>query len=443
MPRTYATANWTLPSHASMFTGLLPRALGLEGAARPRDAMLRYTHRMLPEVLRRSGYSTAGVSANVLISPAYGFDAGFDRFEVVVGSRRHRAGAGLRSRLRWQIDAVQARIDDGLAAADRVVRGWLDQGPSQPFFWFVNLMECHSPYLPPKPWNDLRLLGRYRAGVDARRYQSHEGFLRACLREVEVPERSLERMRHLYGRAVASMDDWLGRMLGTLDERGILDDTVVIVTSDHGENLGENHMLGHAISIDDRLIRVPLVAAGPGDLRPAGPHEAGNATSLLELPRMIAEAVGLADHPWHEAGVPAGVAVAQSDGFATLAPAAAQLIVETWRLWPRAQEELFLRRTAVTDGRFKLVREGGLTRLHDLADDPLERADAGDSHPAEAARLGLVLETADTGEERPPAAAIGRAQQHDQIGTSDDGERAGVVDDRADLEERLKLLGYL
>ena len=72
-------------------------------------------------------------------------------------------------------------------------------------------------------------------------------------------------MRHLYARSRCGyMDDWLAASSSALDARGLLDDTLVIVTSDHGENFGEGGLMAHAFSLDERLMHVPLVAAGPG-----------------------------------------------------------------------------------------------------------------------------------------------------------------------------------
>ena len=113
-------------------------------------------------------------------------------------------------------------------------------------------------------------------------------------------------MRHLYARSVRLMDDWVRDLLGELDRRGLLDDTMVIVTSDHGENFGDGGLMGHAFSLDQRLLHVPLVIAGPG-----APGADPGVVSLAALPRMIASALGSDAHPWADGLPPDGVAVAQ------------------------------------------------------------------------------------------------------------------------------------
>ena len=98
-------------------------------------------------------------------------------------------------------------------------------------------------------------------------------------------------MRHLYRRAVSYMDSWLAGVLDALDRKGILDQTLVIVTSDHGENFGEDGLIAHGFSLDERLIHVPLVSAGPGTA------DGGSSGQPGRLPGHIAEACGLDEHP--------------------------------------------------------------------------------------------------------------------------------------------------
>src|SRR5947208_9822229 len=149
----HSAACWTLPSHAAMFTGLMPRAAGLARApARTpqscRPVVEEHRDRLLPEVFRRAGHATAGVSANLWISETSGFDHGFGEFRSVESGRQ----SGLhdpspRARARWALEAARARADDGAGAAREVVRGWTHGARAdRPFFWFVNLNECHSPY---------------------------------------------------------------------------------------------------------------------------------------------------------------------------------------------------------------------------------------------------------------------------------------------------------
>jgi arylsulfatase A-like enzyme len=420
----YSTASWTVPSHASMLTGMLPRALGLGQAPGGRPAGCRPVlegarDRFLPEVLRRGGYSTAAVSANVWISEASGFGTGFERFEEVVSGRQalmHRDDA--RARLAWGLEAARARVDDGAAAAERALAAMIEEPPRRPFFWFVNLVECHSPYLPPRPYDDLPLAQRLRAGAEARRHLTLDSIWRACAGGFDIPDPAIARMRRLYGASIRYMDDWLGRVLERLDGAGLLADTLVVVTSDHGENLGEGGLISHAFSLDERLIRVPFVAAGPDPV----PEIA----SLIELPRLVAGAAGLADHPWTEPGLEPGVRVAQFDPLTTAGDPRARAAVERWGLGEDALARITSPITCATDGRRKLVRLGERDLLYDLDGDPLELTPQSANGGAATGRLRAALE-------------------HPSLWTRPAEEPAAAAPEAAadDIERRMRLLGYM
>ena len=113
-------------------------------------------------------------------------------------------------------------------------------------------------------------------------------------------------MRALHAASASQLDAWVGAPVDALDRHGLVDETQIVLTSDHGENLGDGNLLGHAFSLDDRLIRVPLVTAGPATL------PTDDVMSLTRLPRFLAEAAGVDDHPFDD-GLPDGVAVAQLD----------------------------------------------------------------------------------------------------------------------------------
>jgi arylsulfatase A-like enzyme len=292
----YATACWTAPSHASMFTGKLPRALGLAaipGGKHPDvKAQLEVERdRLLPVIFKNAGYETVAASANVWVAPHCGFGIGVDVFETV-NTKRSKSlhGSGMRNRLKLWKEAIEAKVDDG---AERIGRDLRERLPriDGPFFCFVNLLECHSPYLPPKPYAAGSPVDRIRVSNDARRYLTLESIWRTCLDGAGPPEAALERFRREYAASVRYMDDWLAQLLETLDRSGQLNETLVVITSDHGENFGEGGLLSHALSLDNRLLHVPFIAAGPG----AGGRDLH---SLAGLPRFLADAAGLADHPW-------------------------------------------------------------------------------------------------------------------------------------------------
>jgi arylsulfatase A-like enzyme len=377
LAHVYATASWTLPSHASMFTGRYARELGLgqapgsnPHAARP--LLEAQEPRLLPAVLRRAGYATLGVSTNVWVSRVCGFDTGFDAFEEVVSVRQMTlTQKDRRALVSSAREALRAEVDDGAAAAGGVLERWIETWSGTPTFWFVNLVECHSPYLPPRPYNDLGPVARLRALREARRYLTLDAIWRSCIGPFDVPDGALERMRHLYASAVRYLDDWLANVLEALDRRGILDDTLVIVTSDHGENFGEGGLLAHAYSLDDRLIHVPFVAAGAGVEADDGVY------SLADVPRMVADVTGIADGAWEERDGAGDIAVAQFDvPVHPAGPHVTERVLTEWGLEDDddARARATLDQTAATDGRHKLLIRGTREELYDLRDDPLELA---------------------------------------------------------------------
>lgn len=426
-----APACWTVPSHASMFSGLRPRASGLIRApgGRPhgcRPVMEGLRERLIPEVMRQSGYTTAAVSTNLWLTPQSGFATGFDDF-VTIDTRRQAemSSTGTIARARWAGEALRARADDGAAQARATIEAWLESPPSKPFFWFVNLVECHSPYLPPRPYNDLGVRDRLRAAAEAREHLTMDAIWRACAGGFDVPSEALGRMRHLYARAVRSMDDWLAAILERLDDRALLDDTLVIITSDHGENFGEGGLMGHAYSLDERLLRVPLATAGPGADR-IPPQ-----LSLTALPRSIAAACGIEQHPWAESGRCSDVAVAEFDPPATRDDPRVEQAMRRWGLDPDLADRITTPITAAVAGRRKLVIRGDREELYDLASDPEEatplRPEPGDEVVE---RLRAAITAGST-------TSVGPHPEH----------RGSAVEpsehERRQLEERMRMLGYL
>ncbi len=428
----YATACWTAPSHASFFTGRLPRALGLAGVPGGKPPDIRphleaERERILARVLRRAGYRTAAMSANLWVTPEGGYGIGFDEFVAVNSGRQSNLYAdGLRNRLsRWR-HAVAATADDGAAEIETNLHNWLGAS-NDPFFCFVNLGECHSPYLPPRPYAVGSPIERVRVIEDSRRHYTVQAIWRTCLGGFPVSEAALARLRRQYAASIRYMDDWLARLLEELDRSGRLDETLVIVTADHGENFGEGGLISHGLSLDNRLIHVPFVAAGPG-------ARDNGLDSLAGLPRFVAECAALEDHPWAAEDLPKGVGIAQFDPVVELdGPEAGRTVIDRWGLDERALEQFTTPLTCAVSGRHKLLRRGDQELWFDLDADPLELdpKPTGSNPPPEAeafARLRAALDH--------PAATASRPFRAPAEPVVSDAERR-------DLEDRMKLLGYL
>jgi arylsulfatase A-like enzyme len=432
VPRVRSTASWTLPSHVAMFTGQLARSLGLGQAPEqtPHGAapvVRAQRELLLAEVLRKCGYATRGVTTNLWAGQASGFDTGFEEFAELPTSRQTQLGGRFRHRVRWGLEGVRSRVDDGAAQAWRVMERWSTELDERPFFWFVNLVECHSPYLPPRPYDEASALTRLLAADEAYRYLTLEAILRACLGALAVPDPALRRMRHLYAGSLRYVDDWVTRVLTALSRTGVIDDTLVIVCADHGENFGEGGLMAHSLSVDDRLLHVPFIVAGPGV------EAFDGMLSLAELPARVADAIGLEQHPWGS-GLIAGLPVAQWDPFELTDERAAELTTE-WRLDDAGAQRLRAPITCAVSGRFKLVRGKNETdeALYDLDADPLELAPLRDGG-AIAARAGDALPALRAAVHSPAA------QRTAEVALVPDEASAEEV---ADIERRMKLMGYM
>jgi arylsulfatase A-like enzyme len=199
----------------------------------------------------------------------------------------------------------------------------------------------------------------------------------------------------------------------------------VIVTADHGENFGEAGFIGHGFSLNEALIHVPLVMAGPGTIEMPG------AFSLAGLPRMLARAAEIEEHPWHDRELPGGVAIAQYDPIGPADHPRVRSFAERWDLDEDAVARLTASFTSVTDGRRKLVvRNDDRPLLYDLERDPGER------EPVDPCRASGSFDDLSAALEHPslaptPTAAVGN------------GASEVSVQELEALERQMKLLGYL
>lgn len=244
----FSPAPWTVPAHASLFTGQYPSLHGTDcGSLRLPDAAVT-----IAETLRAAGYRTLGYSANIWIGASYNFQQGFDTFEETwrnLPRDGEDAGAALNNEragrvLRWRQENREAR--------------------RRPFFLFVNYFEAHIPYRPPEPERS-RLLrpGTDRTRAEALSRLGHPEEMRFILGLSDLTPRDLRILGDLYDGEIAYVDRRLGELVAELRGLGVLDDTIVAVAGDHGENLGDHGLLDHKMSVHDTLLRVPLVIRYP------------------------------------------------------------------------------------------------------------------------------------------------------------------------------------
>ncbi len=242
-----APTSWTLPSHVSLLTSLPARLHGV------RDIRQRFGRDVvtLAEVLSEAGYATAGFIAGSFLSATHGFSQGFDVYDDYTILERDRGE-----------DGGHITSPRSIAA----VRRWLDgrgrQEERRPFFVFLHMWDVHYEYLPPPPY-DKMFDPDYEGDI------GEYGLLRDSRINKNMPARDLEHIEALYDGEIRYTDEHLGQLFDLLRQRGLFDDTITVVTSDHGDEFFEHGGKGHAETLYDEVLRVPLVMRYPKGI-PAG-----------------------------------------------------------------------------------------------------------------------------------------------------------------------------
>jgi arylsulfatase A-like enzyme len=289
-----ATAPWTLPSHAGMFTGRYPHELSA-GFRTPLDRR----HSTLAEALRARGYSTAGfVANNFYCNAENGLNRGFIEYqdfrfspsEVFLGSvlGRSLVNQDWTRRLVGYYDVVARK---NAVEINEEFLAWLGQRPARPFFAFLNYLDAHEPCRPPAPFS-----GRFGPiGNQAGTRNAH--LLRTSWRLRREQETALERQADIncYDSAIAYLDQQVGTLLMELERQDVLANTLVVITSDHGEAFGENGHFGHTDSAYLTQLHVPLLLVNPARL-PVG-IEIAQPVSLRDLAATVTDILSLSDKP--------------------------------------------------------------------------------------------------------------------------------------------------
>jgi arylsulfatase A-like enzyme len=378
MLHAYAPSPSTVPSHASLFTGLYPG----------RHRMFNFLNRLaddettLAELLAAAGWRTVSVSSSVRFRAGSGFEQGFDdvvRFDRLPKNERSRAVT----------DAVLERLAGG------------DDRPS---FVFAHYFGSHEPYAAPEPYRS-----RWHKGLDSPVPEATSRYLQLHRWPgQDVPPETLEYLRALYDGEIRYLDAEIARLLDGLEAAGRLDDTLVIVTSDHGEEFKEHGGLSHSAHLHEELLRVPLLVRWPAVV--AAGQRLEHPVELTDVLPTVLELVGVA--------APAGL-----DGT-SFADALAG------RGGPSLNDVVFGQRrdahwtvtASVGGARYKLVvHEDGRRELFRLDGDPSGRVDVLERQADVARRLEEIAR---------PLRAPGGADVLD-------------TDVPEDVRERLREIGYV
>jgi choline-sulfatase len=296
-----SVAPLTLPAHTSLFTGLLPPNHKVRDNA---DTPLADAQTTLAEILLVRGFRTGAFVGSVVLDPDRGLRQGFEQYRGVVSDERRTP------------EHRQRRADEVM----RDAIGWLDTVGESPFFLWTHLYDPHRPYDPPGP------------------YGSTYG-------------------HNLYVGEIAFADSQIGRLIEALEQRRLLDRTVIIVTADHGESLDEHGERDHGIFIYESVLRVPLIVRAPS----LAPHRVGEVVRLTDVMPTILDLVGVR--------APRGDGVSLVD---VMRGRRSGLDLEAY------SESIYPERLgwsplhALRRGRFKLI-DAPRPELYDLEDDPFEQ----------------------------------------------------------------------
>jgi arylsulfatase A-like enzyme len=366
--RARTAAAWTLPSHASMFTGRWPYEL----SARP-DRPLDDTYPTLAEFLRDHGYATAGFAANTYFcSLWYGLGRGFAHYEDVALTPLEIVRSSIMGRYLVRKASLQntSRPNAYFERKDAVtingeVLDWLANRPKdRPFFAFLNYYDAHDPYLAPR--RAARNFGL--TPTSGEEIATLRDWLNAVT--TKLPPRSIELARDCYDDCIAYLDDQVGRLFSELDAKGLLENTLVVVTADHGELLGERGEFGHGQSLHHEVANVPLVVVAPRRV-PSG-RIVPMPVSLRDLPATVVDLLGLGT----ESPFP-GRSLARfwSSSSAPNPENDEPLVTETADEVSKTAIGARTGRSLLEQNKLYIRNKDGREELYDLATDPAESRD--------------------------------------------------------------------
>jgi len=250
-----AQAPSTLVSHASIFTSLIPSHHGaiFIKTAIPQEVVT------IAEILKDYGYKTISYNSGGRVASEYGFDQGFDLY--------HSSGGRL-SKFERILKRISKRIfflyhssHGGLTKKVNFAINWINNNPDRKFFLFLHTYEVHHPYTPKKDYLDL-----FEKNYSGKLPKNISGKLLNEINngEIKINKEDQEHIINTYDAEIRSMDDGFLLLENFLREREIYDDTIIIFTSDHGEEFGEHGQMGrHSHSLYDELLLVPLIIKLP------------------------------------------------------------------------------------------------------------------------------------------------------------------------------------
>jgi len=298
----FSAAEWSYPSHASIFTGKYPsfhKTLG-------KDLLLHKENVTISEISNLNGYQTIGITSNLLLSPLNGFDKGFQKYIVL--DSPFRSSEFLQQSYRNLARTLVYGPDWCTYRNVLTIKKFLDNyNKKNPFFLFSNLYNCHAPYDPPRPFKkrfcsslheppfyiieylSSKIFGHTGeklddSSLDVRKLNliaKDDGQYEFMAKELQVTEEEWKIIKSWYDGSISYLDYRIGELVNFLCKEEILDNTLLIITSDHGENFGEHGLASHQFGLYDSLLHVPLIMVYP-DVIPKG-KRISNLVSTIDI----------------------------------------------------------------------------------------------------------------------------------------------------------------
>jgi len=326
--RAQSPENWTKPAVASILTSTFPATHGTKNDA----SRLPHTLTTLGEIYQREGFETASFLANGYVSRAFGFDQGWDHYTNYIRERRNTNASNVFGE-----------------AAD-----WIEEHKDERFFVYIQTIDPHVPYDPPDEFLRMYDARDYDGQVQNRRTHLLLEDAKRRPPRVTFTESDVQRLEALHDGEISYHDRHFGAFLEKLEEWGLDENTIFVVTSDHGEEFNEHGSWGHGHSIFQELLHVPLVVRWPGVARRT---RIPQVVSTMDIGPTVLEATGVA--------VPDEFEGRTLMGFLRGAPEPGP-----WVAFSDFQEN----RRVVRGGDWKLILRSSLTYvLFDLARDPREQ----------------------------------------------------------------------
>ncbi len=233
---SYSSSSWTLPSHASLFTGLTPTTHGVVKF----KSSLKPWKNTLPGIAQEKGLKTIAVVCAPLLKKRYGLHQGFDVYDTDLIPPEYEEAL---------ISKVAARVTDKAL-------GYVDKNRDNPFFLFLHYWDVHYDYNPPEKYANM-FDPEYDGKIDGLNIRYRKDMTS------DMDKRDLQHIVSLYDGEIRYTDDEIGRLITGLDQRGLSSKTMVVITSDHGEEFLEHGWKGHTNTCYEEVIKVPLLMKIP------------------------------------------------------------------------------------------------------------------------------------------------------------------------------------